>query len=249
MDYDGNNARPLTAIGDLAIEPAFSPDGQKVAYVTWRSGQVSIEIITLSNGRRAPFDQAQGVTNHTPAWSPDSSMLAYSSGHGADIIVADWNGKGSRRITQTPTSDFSPSWNPKTGKQIAFVSNRTGTPQIFIMESDGTNVRRILDEGGDMENPAWSPDGLFIAFAWQKARTGVYDIYLHEISTGRTVQLTQDSGRNERPTWAPDGKHLAFQSDRTGTTQIYSMLANGSQVRQLTTRGKNEGPTWSGYMP
>jgi TolB protein len=117
------------------------------------------------------------------------------------------------------------------------------------MEADGTNVQRIITEGGDAENPAWSPDGRIIAFAWQRSGSGNFDIYLHQLATGRNTQLTRGTGNNERPTWAPDGKHIAFQSNRSGTLQIYSMLADGSKVRQLTNTGRyNEGPSWSGYV-
>jgi TolB protein len=115
------------------------------------------------------------------------------------------------------------------------------------MDAEGTNVRRIIDDGGSAVNPAWSPDGQRIAFALQRPR-GYYDIYMHDLGTGRNTQLTQNEGNNEQPTWAPDGRHIAFASTRTGTTQIYSMLADGTKVRQLTRTGKNQGPAWSGYF-
>ena len=98
-----------------------------------------------------------------------------------------------------------------------------------------------------MHNPSWSPDGQAIAFAWQKSRSN-FDIYLHDLATAKNIQLTQNAGDNERPTWAPDGKHIAFASNRSGTSHIYSMLADGTKLRRLTNNGKNEGPAWSGYI-
>jgi TolB protein len=115
------------------------------------------------------------------------------------------------------------------------------------MDSDGTNVERIINEGGDAENPTWSPDGQFIAFAWKKPATH-YDIYIHDFVTGRNSQLTHDAGDNERPSWAPDGRHIVFASTRNGRSQIYSILANGQKLRQLTRNGSNEGPAWSSFI-
>ena len=116
------------------------------------------------------------------------------------------------------------------------------------MSSDGTDVQRITEEGGDAENPAYSPDGRYLAFAWLKPESHGFDIFFYEIATQKFVQLTSEKGNNERPVWAPDGKHIAFESDRSGSKQIYSMTVDGKKLIQLTnSRGINEGPTWSGY--
>jgi TolB protein len=250
MDYDGHNQYALTAVQNIAITPAWSPDGQRLAYSAWRLGPANIEIVSVG-GQRFPFQQVAGLTNATPAWSPDGRSLAYSSAgpEGTDIYVANADGSGRQRLTFARQIDTSPSWNPATGNEIAFVSRRNGSPQLFVMAKDGTDVRQLTNEGGEAQNPAYSPDGRFIAFAWQRPGGGGFDIYLHTIATGRNTQLTQGAGSNERPAWSPDGKHIAFQSNRNGTTQIYSMLADGKNVRQLTRTGRiNEGPAWSGYI-
>jgi len=120
--------------------------------------------------------------------------------------------------------------------------------QLYRINDDGTNLRRVIDEGGDAENPSWSPTGNFLAFAWKKSGNSRFDIYLHDLVTGKNTQLTQNASDNEKPTWSPDGKHIAFESNRTGTLQIYSMLADGSKPRQLTRTGSNKAPAWSGYI-
>jgi TolB protein len=83
-----------------------------------------------------------------------------------------------------------------------------------------------------------------LAFSWRRP-SGNYDIYVMDIVSQQLIELTKDAGRNERPSWAPDGRHLVFESTRTGTRQIWSMLADGSQAHQLTTQGQNESPSWS----
>jgi TolB protein len=127
--------------------------------------------------------------------------------------------------------------------------NREGALQLYMMNAEGSNVRLLGKEGGATYNPAWSPDGLFIAFAWQKFGAGNNrDIWVMNVQTGEMSQLTQGQGDNERPTWAPDRRHLAFASNRSGSWQVYSMLADGTKVRALTRGGNNEGPAWSGYL-
>jgi TolB protein len=250
MDYDGSDAHALTSFKSITLTPAWSPDGEKLAFTTYRRGAPDIEIVSRLDRRPYAFERAGGTTT-TPAWSPDGSKIAFATsrdGSDMEIYIADWNGKNMRRLTVTKGVDISPIWNPRTGREIAFVSDRSGSAQIYIMDAEGTNVRRIVEGGGTAVNPAWSPDGQRIAFAWQKSRTSYFDIYVHDLASGRNDQLTQNEGNNEKPTWAPDGRHLAFESNRGGTSQIFSMLADGTKVRRLTQTGKNSGPAWSGYI-
>lgn len=247
MDYDGANAFPLTNYRSTSIMPNWSPDGTKVAFVTYRKGFPDIEVMSVIDRRLYDFPPFNSSTE-TPAWSPDGSLIAYATiaDKNMELFVADWNGKNPKRLTVNKAIDISPSFNPKTGQRIAFVSDRSGSQQIYTMDPAGTNVERIVNEGGDAENPSWSPDGQFIAFAWKRPATH-YDIYIHDLATGRNSQLTHDAGDNERPSWAPDGRHLVFTSNRNGHSQIYSILANGQKLRTLTRNGSNEGPAWSSF--
>jgi TolB protein len=114
------------------------------------------------------------------------------------------------------------------------------------MNIDGTDVSRLTTGEGDAVNPAWSQDGQHIAFAWTRGfEPGNFNIFIMEVASRDVVQLTHGAGRNENPSWAPDGVHLVFSSTRGGRTQIYTMLADGSGVQQLTTQGNNEKPVWS----
>ena len=96
----------------------------------------------------------------------------------------------------------------------------------------------------DKIDPAWSPNGQLMAFSWRRP-SGNYDIYIMDVASRRITEITRDAGRNERPSWAPDGRHVVFESTRSGTRQIWTMLADGTQPHQLTLTGHNESPNWS----
>jgi TolB protein len=246
MDYDGFNQHQITNYRNLNLTPRWSPDNSELAFTSYASGKAEIYLYSLLTNRRITFPTYRGL-NTTPAWAPDGKKIAFCSSMGGnpEIYVSDANGMGLQRLTFEPGVNISPVWNTKTGNEIAFVSDRSGAPQIYIVNSDGTNLRRLITAGGDAEAPSWSPNGLFMAFSWSVRETGHWDIYVIEIATGRIVQLTQNAGRNEHPSWAPDGRHIVFESTRTGKREIWSMLADGSNPHELTTKGENWNPNWS----
>ena len=246
MDYDGYGQHPLTSYGSYSTTPRWAPDNTKLAFTSYAGGTPSLYMFSLITNRRIPFPAFKGL-NTTPAWSPDGTKLAFCSSMSGDpeIYVSDPNGANLQRLTFSKGVDISPVWNPKTGKEIAFVSDRSGSPQIYIMSDEGTNLRRLITGGGDASSPSWSPNGLLMAYHWRVSETGTYDVYVVEIASGRIIQLTHDTRRNEHPTWAPDGRHLVFETTRTGTRQIWTMLADGSEPRQLTKDGQNWNPAWS----
>ncbi len=249
MDYDGAGQTQVTKNGNIALSPRLSPDGSRVAFTSFNRRGVDIGMYSLELGRNVSFPNFPG-TNSSPAWSADGSRLAFSSSMRGDpeIFITDQNGSDPRRITAFSGSDVSPVWNPKTGSQIAFVSGRTGLPQIYVMEVDGTNIQRMTD-GGYAVSPSWSPNGQFLVFAWRRkygpGAPGGQDIYIMDIATRQWVQLTHDTGVNDYPSWSPDGRHIVYESVRSGRSDIWSMLADGSQQKQLTTSGNNQQPNWS----
>ena len=253
MDYDGHNQYQLTTLRSLALTPNWHPDGERIAFTSYAQNKPDVAIISRLDRRGYSFQEFEGTTT-TPAWSPDGTRIAFSSSArqvrgqpDMEIYVSDARGGTLRRLTNSRGVDISPAWNPRTGNQIAFVSQRSGQGQIYIIDAEGGNLRQIVGGDGSMSDPAWSPDGQTVAFNWQK-RGRNFDIYLHDLATDRNVQLTADARDNEQPTWSPDGRHLAFQSTRGGSKQIYSMLADGTKLRRLTSEGNNMNPAWSSYI-
>ncbi|MGH9406115.1 MAG: translocation protein TolB [Terriglobia bacterium] len=248
-DYDGFNQHPITSYRSFCITPRWSPDDKELAFTNYASGDSEISIYSFLTHRLLYFPRYHGL-NTTPAWSPDGKRLAFCSSMGGtqEIYTCDAGGSHLERLTFSPghnVSNIAPVWNPKTGREIAFVSDRSGTPQIYMMNADGTNLRRLLTKGGDADAPAWSPNGLYIAFSWAVVETGNFDIYLMNIGSGQITQLTHNARSNDRPWWAPDGNHIVFQSDRSGKKEIWIMLADGTHQKRITTQGENWDPNWS----
>jgi TolB protein len=248
MDYDGNGAHPLTQLGTISLSPRPSPDNSRVAFSAMTSTGWQIRMYSLELGRMVSF-AAFGGTNMSPAWSHDG-RLAFSSSRNGDpeIYVSDAQGSNSRRITAYHGPDVAPTWNPKTGAQIAWVSGRSGLPHIYLMEADGSNPQELTEEGYAV-SPSWSPNGQFLTFAWIRhygpGAPGAQDIYIFDLASKRFVQLTHGAGRNDSPSWSPDGRHIVFQSNRSGNDQIWTMLADGTEQHRLTRGGVNTQPSWS----
>ncbi|HUS07101.1 MAG TPA: hypothetical protein VMZ52_12420 [Bryobacteraceae bacterium] len=248
MEYDGSGQKPFTSYRSISTMPAVSPDGAKVAFTSYVRGQPEILVHSAENGRRLPFYNQTASMNATADFTPDGKSIVFSStaaGGYAQLYMANVNGSGLRRLTNVRAIDVEPKVNPKTGTDIVFVSGRSGPQQIFRMNLEGADLERLTTGEGEASNPAWSPDGQHIAFAWTRGfEPGNFNIFVMDVASRQIQQLTHGAGRNENPTWAPDGVHIAFSSRRGRATHIYSMLADGTQVKQLTTQGQNEKPVW-----
>jgi TolB protein len=268
MNYDGSDQKQFTNYRSITTFPAVSPDGTKIAFTTYpvlassrtaaasqlgkqsqNLGQPQIYVHSLESGRKLVYYNQQASMNAASDFLPDSRhLLIYSTANAgfSQIYQTDLDGGDFRRITHSGSLEVEPKVNPKTGQDLVFVSGRGGTPQIYRMSIDGTDVSRLTTGEGDAVNPAWSSDGQHIAFAWTRGfEPGNFNIFIMDVASREVVQLTHGAGRNENPSWAPDGVHIVFSSTRGGKTQVYTSLANGGAVQQLTTQGNNEKPVWS----
>jgi TolB protein len=251
MDYDGQNQRQITHLGSISLSPRISPDNSRLAFASLGREGWSVRIYSLELDRMVSFPSGTvGGSNQSPAWSGDGSKIAFSSSRSGDpeIWVVDANGSNPRRLTNFAGPDVSPTWNPRTNAQLAWVSGRTGLPQIYTMDQDGANVQRLTD-GGYATSPSWSPNGQFLTFSWNRkygpGDPGGQDIYVIDIASKRWLQVTHESGSNDFPCWAPDGRHIVFERTLGKRSQIWSMLADGTEQHQLTQTGNDFMPNWS----
>ncbi len=251
MDYDGANQHPITHLGTVSLSPRISPDNTRLAFSSLGHDGFQVRMYSLLLGRMVSFPSVGG-TNLSPAWSPNGKDIAYSSSRSGDpeIWISDANGSLARRVTSFRGPDVSPVFNPRTGSQIAWISGRTGLPQLYIMDTDGSAIQRMTD-GGYATSPSWSPNGQFLAFAWDRkygpGAPGGQDIYVMEIATKRWIQLTHDGGRCDFPSWSPDGRHIVYANSADGKDshmKVWTMLADGTQKHALTGVGADM-PNWS----
>jgi TolB protein len=249
MDYDGHNQTRLTYNETKDYMPAWSADRRSIAYTAYREENATLWLYSIFEGKRTKiFDQG---TTYSPSFSPDGKKLAFCSsaedGSG-DIFVASLSDNDPpeaaqvRRLTFTKSIETAPSWSP-TGRQIAFTSDRSGTPQIYIMDAEGSNIERVSFGGNYFDAPAWSPTGDMIVYVSRVNQ--IFDIYILNLKTNRVIKLTESNARNESPTWSPDSRHIVFSSNLSGTIQLWSIDTDGSNLRRLTSSGENKLPDWS----
>lgn len=248
MDYDGGNQRQLTNYKSITNGPTVSPDGQKIAFTSWRNINPGIFVFSVDPVRSLGFYNQSASVNSTPSFTPDGKQIVYASSAPTNkccrIFIANLDGTGFRPLTSLNKIEVEPKVNPK-GADILFVSGRSGPQQIYKMNMDGADVERITDGTGEASNPSWHPNGKTMAFSWTRGYSaGAWNVFIMDIASRRYDQLTHGEGKNENPSWSPSGTHLVFASTRGGKSQIYSMPANGGPARQLTTSGSNTKPVW-----
>jgi len=249
MDSDGEFEQTLPVMGAAAMSPSWHPAGTLLAYHTY-GPESRIILYDLRTGRTRDLGSQRNTTVVTPVFSPDGRSLVYSlaTESGADMYSITLDGESfPRRITLGRGSiNQQPSFSPD-GNRVAFMSDRTGHPEVYIMDVDGTNVDIFTAfDFGDQNyraSPDWSPDGRQVTF--QSRIDGRFQIFTMSLRDRQPKQLTSE-GENEDPSWSPDGRHLVFSSTRSGARQLWILDAESGRLRQLT-RGEGGArlPAWS----
>ncbi|HET9480630.1 MAG TPA: hypothetical protein VFP98_02650, partial [Candidatus Polarisedimenticolia bacterium] len=166
MDYDGHDIKQITKNQSLNVSPAWSPDGKRLAFVSYRHGNPRLYIYNGGDGSLVDRSPPGSELCVAPEWSPDGRLIAFSSSSGGDseIFLLDVATGRSRQITFHRGSDTAPTWSPS-GRELAFTSDRSGRPHLYVMDAEGANVRPVTSEGNYNDSAAWSPDGRRLAYA------------------------------------------------------------------------------------
>jgi TolB protein len=237
VDSDGADARPVT-VKEIALSPAWSPNGRYLVYSAFTARGTVIVVQDLQANTVRTLVATPGGLNSAPVFSPDGTLLVYAHGDeiGTDLYAANpFSNDAGRRITVgRGTDNTQPTFSPD-GKQLAFTSGRSGHPEVYITDVDGTDADLLTPfEFGDQNyrsGPDWAPDGRAIAFS--SLTGGQFQVMTINMRDRSIKQLTSD-GRNEDPSWAPDSRHMVFTSNRTGVKQLWVLDAESGRARQLT---------------
>ena len=206
-DIDGANARQLTNDKVISLGPKFSPNGETIAYTSYKSHFPDVWIIDLESKKRKRVAFYPGI-NCQPAFSPDGRTIALtlSKDGNTELYTIDADGGSPQRLTRTRGTEASPSWSPD-GSEIAYVSDDRGTPQIYTIPANGGEPTRIKTASPYATDPAWSPDGKKIAYAARVA--GRFQIAMTDLASGQTSMLTEQ-GDSESPSWTRNSRHLVY---------------------------------------
>ncbi len=247
MDQDGANVRLLSQGQEIVLTPRFSPTNQEIAYMSYTRDQPKVFIMNLETGQRELVGDFPNMT-FAPRFSPDGQRVVMSLGTpdgSSSIYEMDLRTRQSRRLTQSNGIDTGPSYSPD-GRQVVFESDREGSQQLYVMNADGSGVRRISVGGdGRYSTPVWSPRGDYIAFTKQTSGRFLIGV-MRPDGTGERV-LTEGY-HNEGPTWAPNGRVLMFFRESQGATggpRIHSVDLTGYNERQVATPSFGSDPAWS----
>lgn len=250
MDYDGENVRYLTDGGDLVLTPRFSPDGRKLAYVSFAGGMPRIALFDLDRMAGQVLPAPPGSMSFGPRFSPDGRWLVYSQERAGntDIWQMDVATGLSRPLVEGPGIDTAPSVSPD-GTRLAFESDRSGRSQLYVMPMAGGEPERISFGEGRYGTPVWSPQGDLIAFTLQKGDSFHIGVLRPDGTAERALTA---SPHDEGPSWAPNGRVVIFTRQEpggNGMARLHSVDITGRNMRPVALKDSASDPDWGPLLP
>ena len=247
-DSDGQNARTALSSNEPIISPTWSPDGKRVAYVSFETKKPVVYVHELATGNRIVLSNQKG-NNSAPTWAPNGNKLALSLSKDGNTQIYTINADGTnlKRISSRSAIDTEPQWSPD-GSLIYFTSDRGGSPQIYKMSSQGEsagNAQRVTFRHAFATSPRISPDGRYMAYI---ARAGGYKLQLLDLRSGEVSSLTSTS-YDETPTFAANGKFVLYATRSGGKPVLAAVSVDGAVKQILSLPGADvREPAWGPFL-